>query len=142
MFPDRVRAMVLDSAFEPNGDTVEQEFKTQLVGFEGAFNNWIAWCEKERTCEFNAADVGARWDALKQTLDDTPIAGVRRPHGQQRRPGAATTAALYSESEWPVLAQALRKPKRATPPASSPWPTRTTVETTTAPSTRCSNRSR
>ncbi len=115
MFPDRVRAMVLDSAFEPNGDTVEQEFKTQLVGFEGAFNNWIAWCEKEPTCDFAAPDVGARWDALKQKLDDTPIAGSDGRLANNAVMEGATTAALYSESEWPVLAQALAKAEDGDP---------------------------
>ena len=103
MFPDRVRAMVLDSVVEPNGDTVEQQFETQLVGFEGAFNNWAAWCQSDTTCEFTATDVGARWDALKQQLDDTPIAGSDGRLANNATMERATTAALYSESEWPVL---------------------------------------
>ncbi len=115
MYPDRVRAMVLDSAYEPNGDTVEQQFMTQLVGFEGAFNNWAAWCEKEPTCEFTASDVGARWDALKQQLDDTPIAGSDGRMANSAVMEGATTAALYSEGEWPVLARALAKAEGGDP---------------------------
>ena len=45
MFPDRVRALALDSAFEPTGDTIEEQYKTQLVGFEHAFDDWAAWCQ-------------------------------------------------------------------------------------------------
>ena len=107
MFSDRVRAMVLDSAFEPNGDTVEQQFKTQLVGFENAFNNWISWCQQDSTCQFTAADVGARWDALKQRLDDTPIAGPDGRLANNAVLETATNEALYSRSDWPVLARAL-----------------------------------
>ena len=59
MFPDRVRAMVLDSAFEPSGDTIEQQYLTQLQGFEGAFDNWASWCAGEPTCPFAADDVGS-----------------------------------------------------------------------------------
>ncbi len=115
MFPDHVRAMVLDSAYEPNGDTVEQQFETQLVGFEGAFNNWIKWCEGESTCAFSAADVGARWDALKQQLDDTPIAGHDGRLANNATMESATTAALYSQSDWPVLAQALADAEHGDP---------------------------
>jgi len=115
MFPDRVRAMVLDSAFEPNGDTVEEEFKTQLVGFEGAFNNWIAWCQSNSTCGYAATDVGARWDKLRQQLDDTPIKGSDGRVANNAVMERATTAALYSESDWPVLAQALAQAEGGDP---------------------------
>lgn len=115
MYPDRVRAMVLDSAYEPNGDTVEQQFETQLVGFENAFNNWIAWCEDKTTCDFTAADVGARWDALKEQLDATPIAGADGRLANNATMERATTAALYSESEWPVLAKALTEAEQGNP---------------------------
>lgn len=115
MFPDRVRAMVLDSAYEPNGDTVQQQFETQLVGFEGAFNNWAKWCEGQSSCEFGPTDVGARWDALKQKLDDTPITGADGRVANNATMETATSAALYSESDWPVLAQALAKAEKGDP---------------------------
>jgi pimeloyl-ACP methyl ester carboxylesterase len=107
LYPDRVRAMVLDSAYEPNDDTAEQQFETTLVGFEGAFKNWVTWCQNEPTCDFAAPDVGARWDALDQQLDDAPIAGTDGRVANNAVIERATTAALYSPSDWPVLAQAL-----------------------------------
>jgi pimeloyl-ACP methyl ester carboxylesterase len=115
MFPDRVRAMVLDSVVEPNGDTVQQSFETQLIGFDGAFDNWAAWCQGQATCDFAAADVSARWDALKQQLDDTPIAGADGRVANNTVMETATQAALYSESDWPVLAQALAQAEQGNP---------------------------
>ena len=115
MFPDRVRAMVLDSVVEPNGDSVQQSFETQLVGFEGAFNNWAAWCQNDTTCEFKAPDVGARWDALRQKLDDTPITGPDGRVANNATMETATTAALYSKADWPVLGQALSKAEAGDP---------------------------
>ena len=109
LFPDNLRAAVLDSAYEPNGDTVEEQYLTQLVGFEGAFNEWAKWCQDDDTCAFHAADVGARWDALRQQLDDQPVTAADGREGNQAVMDTATTAALYSESEWPVLADALAK---------------------------------
>ena len=117
LFPDRVRAMVLDSAYEPNGDTIEQQYLTQLVGFEGAFNDWAAWCQGETTCAFNAPDVGARWDALRLQLDVTPLIATDGREGNQATLDRATTAALYAKSEWPVLAAALAAAAEAGDPA-------------------------
>lgn len=115
MFPDRVRAMVLDSVFEPNGDTAQQSFETQLVGFEGAFKNWAAWCQSDTTCEFNAADVGARWDALKQKLDDNPITASDGRVANNATMETATQAALYTKADWPELGQALNKAENGDP---------------------------
>jgi pimeloyl-ACP methyl ester carboxylesterase len=107
MFPERVRAMVLDSAFEPSGDTVEQQFLTQLEGFEGAFDNWAAWCENEPSCAFRADDVGARWDALLAEYDAESVPADDGRLANNAVIERATTAALYAKSEWPVLADAL-----------------------------------
>jgi pimeloyl-ACP methyl ester carboxylesterase len=115
MFPNQVRAMVLDSAYEPTGDTVEQQFESQIVGFEGAFDNWIKWCESDSTCAFTATDVGARWDALKQQLDDHSISGTDGRLANNATMEDATFSALYSRSDWPVLGEALAKAERGDP---------------------------
>ncbi len=107
LFPDRVRGMVLDSAYEPNGDTVEQQYLTQLVGFEKAFNEWASSCQDDGTCAFNDTDVGARWDALRLQLDEHPLAADDGREINQSTLDTATQAALYSESQWPVLSAAL-----------------------------------
>jgi pimeloyl-ACP methyl ester carboxylesterase len=113
LFPERVRAMVLDSAFSPEGDTVEEQWSTQLVGFEEAFNSWAAWCQDTPDrCEFSAADVGARWDALYDQLDATPVAAADGRQGNQAVMDTATGAALYAESQWPVLGAALADAER------------------------------
>ena len=97
------------SADQINGDTPEEQYLTQLVGFEEAFDNWAAWCRGDASCPFTAGDVGARWDALRQQLDDNPVPGSDGRLGNQAVMDTATTAALYSESEWPVLADALAR---------------------------------
>ena len=33
LFPDNLRAMILDSAYEPTGDSIEEQYLTQLQGF-------------------------------------------------------------------------------------------------------------
>lgn len=107
LFPSRVRVMVLDSAFEPNDDSVEEQYTTQLVGFERAMNNWIAWCEAESTCAFRADDVGARWDALYEQYNQQPVTATDGRITYQGAILRATKSALYAESSWGQLAQAL-----------------------------------
>lgn len=106
MFPNRVRAMVLDSAYEPNGETPEQQFLTQLVGFEGAFRDWIAWCERDRVR--SRRPTWRRWKQLKASLDDTPLMVGQRAVNQVVL-DEATKGSLYSRSDWPVFGQALAK---------------------------------
>ena len=109
LFPDRVRAMVLDSAFEPTGDSVLEQYSTQLVGFEDAFDEWASWCETTEGCAFAAPDVGAAWDTLREQLDAAPVPGDDGRLANQSVLDLATIAALYSETDWPVLADALAR---------------------------------
>lgn len=108
LFPDRVRALVLDSGFEPTGDTLEQRYLTQLVGFEEAFDAWAADCDADPACAFDASPVPAAWDELRDRLDAEPL-----PNGDGRAADAsvletATIAALYDPLSWARLSAALR----------------------------------
>jgi pimeloyl-ACP methyl ester carboxylesterase len=108
LFPDRVRAMVLDAAYDPAGDSVEESLSTQLVGFEEAFDNWAAWCaDTPDECAFSSNDVGADWDALYDQLDLVPITHTDGRLGNDVVMGLATITALYSPTSWPVLGSAL-----------------------------------
>lgn len=109
LFPERVRAMVLDSAYEPGGDSVLEQYSTQLVGFEDAFDAWAAWCAATEGCPFEAPDVGQAWDDLRDQLDVTPVVNDDGRSANQSVLDLATIAALYSETEWPVLADALAR---------------------------------
>ncbi|MGD9998812.1 MAG: alpha/beta fold hydrolase [Ilumatobacteraceae bacterium] len=117
LFPDHVRAMVLDSAYEPTGDTIEQEYTTQLVGFEGAFNDWAAWCESSDDCAFRTDDVGSAWDQLYDQLDASPVPADDGRMANQSVMGTATISAMYSDTDWPVLADALAAVRDGDPTA-------------------------
>ncbi len=107
LFPDRVRAMVLDSAYSPVGDDPVEQVKTQLVGFEGAFANWVTWCNGNSSCAFNdGTDAGVRWDGLVVSLDNTPLDVGGRTVNQAVLT-TATIESLYSKATWSVLANAL-----------------------------------
>ena len=106
-YPDRVRAFVLDSAFEPTGDTIEQQYLTQLVGFEEAFTAWADDCQADDACTFGGDDVEGSWDALREQLDDSPIANADGRAGTASVLETATIAALYDQLTWSRLSSAL-----------------------------------
>lgn len=108
LFPERVRALVLDAAYEPTGDSIVEQYTTQAKGFEDAFDSWVEWCQTSPECGFTSADVGSDFDALRQQLDDSPAPAADGRSANEEVMGTATGAALYSEESWPVLGNALR----------------------------------
>jgi pimeloyl-ACP methyl ester carboxylesterase len=108
LFPERVRALVLDAAYEPTGDSIVEQYTTNAKGFEDAFDSWAEWCQASPDCGFNSADVGSDFDALRQQLDDSPAPTADGRSANEQVMGVATIQTLYSESLWPVLGNALR----------------------------------
>ena len=107
LFPDRVASMFLDSAFDPQGDSLLQEYTTQAVGFEKAFKNWITWCEgNEEKCAFHSDDVKKAWLALYDQLDKESL-DVNGRDVNHEVLNEATKASLYAESQWGELARAI-----------------------------------
>ncbi|MBA3802625.1 MAG: alpha/beta fold hydrolase, partial [Acidimicrobiia bacterium] len=119
LFPDRVRAMVLDSSYEPVDDTVEQQYTTQLVGFEGAFDNWAQWCADDADrCLFSVDDadaVEARWDDLSDALDRAPLTAEDGREVNQATLLNATIGAMYSDASWPDLGASLQQAEGGDP---------------------------
>ena len=101
--------MVLDSAFEPNGDTAEQQFETQPIAFEEVFNHWAAWCEGEPIVRVHGCRRRRSMGSVEAKLDDTPMAGADGRVANNTTMEAATQAALYSEERLACLGQALAK---------------------------------
>jgi pimeloyl-ACP methyl ester carboxylesterase len=107
LFPTRVRAMVLDGAYDPTKDDPFTAAETQLVGFEHAFGNWAKHCQDDAACPFHAADVGARWETVLKQLEAQPIAASDGRLANDAVLRTATSLAMYSADFWPELDQAL-----------------------------------
>jgi pimeloyl-ACP methyl ester carboxylesterase len=108
MFPQTVRAAVLDGAVDPQATSAE-EGMAQAKGFEGQLATFLATCSKNTTCEFyNGGKSEAAFDTLLLDLDAKPlvVSAERTPVTQ----GVAFTAvaqAMYSDYYWPQLEKAL-----------------------------------
>jgi pimeloyl-ACP methyl ester carboxylesterase len=108
MFPDSVRAMVLDGAVDPNSDAVD-EARRQVTSLERSLDDFLADCASRNRCPFrNGGDPGGALDALLARLEDKPLELDGRKVGQ----GIAYTAivsALYDRAAWPILAESLAR---------------------------------
>jgi pimeloyl-ACP methyl ester carboxylesterase len=104
LFPERVRAMVLDGAVELGVPGV-QAAAFQAVGFERAFDRFVGDCEADPGCPIGDDPEGAVEEVAAAAEEDPiPAAGADRP----ATPGVVSlglTLALYSESRWPDLAE-------------------------------------
>ena len=109
LFPDTVRAAVLDGAADPDADELESSLQ-QLAGFEASLATFLAQCSADSSCAFhNGGDAETAYDELMSALDERPITS-----GDPSRPpvnrDVATTAvieAMYSDVRWPALAESL-----------------------------------
>ena len=108
LFPDTVRAAVLDGAADPDAGYVESGLQ-QAAGFELALGNFLADCSSDPTCAFHHdGDAEGAFDALMLDLDENPIpTSADRPDLTRGMAITAAAQAMYSEQLWPVLAEGL-----------------------------------
>jgi pimeloyl-ACP methyl ester carboxylesterase len=106
LFPETVRAAVLDGATDPNPDVAAVQ---QAAGMERAFDAFLSWCANDSSCAFfNDGNPGDAFDELSARLETDPV-----PTVPDRAPATLTMliwavqSSLYLESEWPDLAEAL-----------------------------------
>jgi pimeloyl-ACP methyl ester carboxylesterase len=112
-FPDRVRAMVLDGALDPDRSPTEA-LVAQAAGFQQAFDAFAAWCAGQE-CPLGPDPV-AGFRALVEPLVEGPV-----PAGGDRElhyPDAVTGAlqALYSTTLWEPLRTGLTELAAGTGP--------------------------
>lgn len=114
LFPQHVRALVLDGALDPDATSTDINI-TQGEGFEVALRSFTANCLRLASCPLGrGGDVSAgiaRLQGLLNHATGTPLAndlGDGRPaDGALLLEGV--TAALYTKAYWPVLRTALQR---------------------------------
>ena len=109
LFPDRVRALVLDGAVKPTDDFALLGLE-QGPSFDAALESFAAACDDDADCAL--ADVGPALDVVTGLIEEIDSAGSFPTDDDDRilTPGElqlGVFAALYSTQLWPVLADAL-----------------------------------
>ena len=108
LFPDTVRAAVLDGAADPNADPVQAAIQ-QSKGFEHTLTTFLAGCSANMDCPFyNNGAAEQAFDALMLQLDEQPIPGRDgRPPLTRAMAITAVAQGMYSSTLWPRLATVL-----------------------------------
>lgn len=106
LYPQQVRAMVLDGAVDPTQTSIESS-ESQAMGFERAFDNFAAWCAQNKSqCPIDG-DARAVVEKLMQEADTNPVGN---PDGRKATAGWifwGVVSSLYTKARWPDLGQAL-----------------------------------
>jgi pimeloyl-ACP methyl ester carboxylesterase len=108
MFPDTVRAAVLDGATDPTADYVQSGLN-QAEGFENEFSKFLERCATDSLCAFhNNGNPRQAFIELMQSVDARPIevSSDRAPVNQSVLQ-TAVAMAMYSSAMWPQLEEAL-----------------------------------
>ena len=108
MFPETVRAAVLDGAADPEADALESSLQ-QLRGFEISLATFLNRCSEDEDCVFHNDGASAEaFDALLIALEENPVPGeANRPPVNRDVAIGASVQAMYSESLWPSLERSL-----------------------------------
>jgi pimeloyl-ACP methyl ester carboxylesterase len=106
LFPQNIRAMVLDGAIDPQLNSV-QSGEGQAKGFELAFSNFSGWCaQNARQCPVSG-DAEA---VVRKLMEQARIKPAVGKDGRRATPGWilwAAVSAMYSKGNWPSLGDAL-----------------------------------
>lgn len=109
MYPNRVRALVLDGAVNLSS-SASSELRDNAIGFEHALDAFLADCSAHARCSFHQhGDPRAALDQLRQQFESGTVLRV----GDGRQAGAtmfylALASGLYDRANgWPFLAKGL-----------------------------------
>ena len=108
MFPDTVRAAVLDGAVDPEADYMQGGLD-QAKGFEHELATFLAKCSADTKCFFhNGGDAEGAFDSLMASLDANPlVVSTQRTKVNLSVALIAVSQAMYSSSMWQQLEEAL-----------------------------------
>jgi pimeloyl-ACP methyl ester carboxylesterase len=110
LFPDHIRAMVLDGAIDPSLD-LEGLRAGQAKGFETELRSFLDDCAARTSCAFHEGGRSRQvFESLTASIDKKPLPATKLHSPRVIGPGIASyavLAALYSKAAWPTLAQAL-----------------------------------
>jgi pimeloyl-ACP methyl ester carboxylesterase len=108
LFPETVRAAVLDGAADPTATSTEMSMQ-QVQGFEGTLSTFLEQCSADDDCRFhNDGDAEGAFDRLMEELDENPVPSEPgRPDVNRVVALTGVNQAMYAETFWPALERAL-----------------------------------
>ncbi len=110
LFPQHVRAMLLDAAFPPEfHDNLVEFLSEQAAAFELVFQHVDQLCAADATCPLHDAGVVRTFDQLRARLAADPVTSPRGQVLTDVELRNVVADSLYGESGWPTMVQALAR---------------------------------
>jgi pimeloyl-ACP methyl ester carboxylesterase len=114
LFPDKVRALVLDGPVDPSIDLFQLR-TDQAKAFEASLDRFLDDCSARDACVFrHGGHADTEFDALMQRLEQAPIPSIRLGRSAVGPTLAleAVIHAMYARASWQLLALALEAADR------------------------------
>lgn len=112
LFPDRVRALVLDGAVDPRVSALELN-EVQAKGFEVAMRAFVADCFTVDDCPFSSRTVDGALDEISRLLQRADLLPLRNQADSRvindTWAGFGVITPLYDRGSWEVLRGALKE---------------------------------
>ncbi|MEV7005544.1 alpha/beta hydrolase [Streptosporangium sp. NPDC051022] len=107
-YPRRVRALALDSTMDHSLDT-QSFMDTETWGAQDAFNEFVAWCDRDDRCLQHGQDVKALWKKLLARADRGELPDPEQPDIKMTAFTLIGTAVnhFYDPGAWPFFSQLL-----------------------------------
>jgi pimeloyl-ACP methyl ester carboxylesterase len=120
-YPNRVRAMVLESVIDHSAASARSFLDTSTAAVQDSFDEFVKWCDEATTCSLHGRDIRALWADLLARADrgevpdpqnaDLPIT----PYWLSFK----VFRLLYGP-QWPVVADTLKRLETSAPPTGQP----------------------
>lgn len=106
LFPDRLRALVLDGSVPP-GTRQGDPRRGQAAAFASAFARWSDWCTtRPKMCSISGDPLEA-YERVVAAAEDAPIPVAGSAGVQGWIVELAAAGAMYTRNLWPALARGL-----------------------------------
>ncbi|MEV4578716.1 alpha/beta hydrolase [Nonomuraea jabiensis] len=107
-YPSRVRAFVLDSTMDHSLGT-QGFMDTETWGAQDAFNEFVAWCERDSRCLQHGQDLRSIWRGLLDRADrgELPIPGEPDTRLTAFQLISSASGAFYDPANWLPLSQVI-----------------------------------
>ncbi|MGV9359529.1 alpha/beta hydrolase [Amycolatopsis sp. NPDC003731] len=119
LFPDKVRALVLDSNMDHSQFTAGEFLLSETRSVQAEFGEFVAWCDRTPSCALHGRDVSK----LTRELQDKAARGELKDPRSEEVLQPLDLASLFQGNfygpSWDRLATVLKSLADGTPPAAS-----------------------
>ncbi|WP_255183347.1 MULTISPECIES: alpha/beta hydrolase [unclassified Rhodococcus (in: high G+C Gram-positive bacteria)] len=118
MFPENVRALVLDGAVDPLMDTADRRIQLS-EGVQASFQRFADFCMTQAACPLGTdpAQATAAAQELLQPLEEEPLVAADGREVGFLSAGEGIVSGLYSEASWPAIIAGLTELEAGRPDA-------------------------